>query len=320
MDALDFEELIKSYPWIVRENQNCIISPDSDGMLCGLLLSHYLGWKIQGFYDGKILIKNKDIQTKDCVFLDMEIFRNGVKSIGQHLVLYDKRRLPPNWDSFKNCISANNLRRYDFKENFSKKYPFGTIHLLLAILGKTREINIPKESLAILLYTDGTFKNLFNYPENCLSWLKFLGANNEGDILHQVFFHDHFTVSSLMKALAELFEELKTINNGRRGADKIKISDKDGLLINFDEETASLKTETIQLAEKFLQVLSEKTGWGYKKSDWQWNNLEVVSFEKGMTAPTLGKYNELMAKNPLSLAITASTRIEYTLDPKKLFR
>ena len=84
---LDYHALLQQYPWIVEREQNCILSPDSDGLLCGLLMSHYLGWKIRGFYDGKILTIKEGVNPQDCVFLDMEIFRPNIRSVGQHIVV-----------------------------------------------------------------------------------------------------------------------------------------------------------------------------------------------------------------------------------------
>lgn len=54
--VIDYAAVIKKYPWLVQKEQNCVLSPDSDGLLCGLFMSHYLNWKIRGFYDGKIML------------------------------------------------------------------------------------------------------------------------------------------------------------------------------------------------------------------------------------------------------------------------
>lgn len=143
-DKIDYEAVLKRFPWIVEKGKNCIISPDSDGLLCGLLMSYYFDWKIVGFYDGKIMILKKGFEAKDCVFLDMEIFRKEFKSIGQHMLLYNKRRKPANWFNFDNCIQPNNLREYDAKKNFRLKYPLATVHLLLGILGYKLKIKVPK--------------------------------------------------------------------------------------------------------------------------------------------------------------------------------
>lgn len=55
-ERIDYDILIKKYPWVLKKSRNCVLSPDSDGLLCGLLMSKYLDWRIVGFYDGKIMI------------------------------------------------------------------------------------------------------------------------------------------------------------------------------------------------------------------------------------------------------------------------
>lgn len=53
---------------------------------------------------------------------------------------------------------------YDAKTKFNLKYSLGAIHLILGLVGYTKNIEIKKTAICPLLYTDGTFKNLFNYP------------------------------------------------------------------------------------------------------------------------------------------------------------
>lgn len=144
---IDYEDLVARYPWIVQENVNCILSPDSDGLLCGLLMSFHLNWKVRGFYDGKILVMEEGFTARDCVFLDMEVFRNQVRSVGQHMLLYNKNQDPDNWNNFDSCFAPNNIRGYDACHDFRLKYPFGTIHLLIPVLGIIRELRIPVVSL-----------------------------------------------------------------------------------------------------------------------------------------------------------------------------
>ena len=58
-DEINVDEILVKNGWIKEEKQKCILSPDSDRLLCGLFLSHYLDWEIVGFYDGKVtLIKD----------------------------------------------------------------------------------------------------------------------------------------------------------------------------------------------------------------------------------------------------------------------
>ena len=107
---IDYNEILNKYPWIIEKNQNCVLSPDSDGLLCGLFVTNTLGWKVKGFYDGKVMLIEQDFTAKDCIFLDMEIFRKEIRSVGHHMVLFNKNRIPPNWDNFSNCLQTNNLR------------------------------------------------------------------------------------------------------------------------------------------------------------------------------------------------------------------
>ena len=142
---INYDDLVKKYPWIIKKNQKCILSPDSDGLLCGLFMSNALDWDIVGFYDGKVLTLKKGESVKDCIFLDMEIFRNYVKSLGHHMVLYNKRQTPKSWFNFDHCIQPNNIRGYDATKSFNLKYPFGAIHLILGIVGHKMKIEIKKQ-------------------------------------------------------------------------------------------------------------------------------------------------------------------------------
>lgn len=317
-DVIDYSAVIKKFPWLVQKDQNCVLSPDSDGLLCGLFVSHYLNWKIRGFYDGKIMVLEKGFKPKDCIFLDMEVFRKGIRSVGQHMVMFNKGRLPENWSNFDDCFSANNIRGYDAKHNFPQKYPLATIHLLLGALGSIKKIEIPTTAICPLLYTDGTFKNLFNYPDNCLSWLKFLQADSATSPLHTIFFNDHYSIYSLMTTLSELFGELRLIAGGKRGGDKIKFSNGKGELIHFDKKALSIERDTVEQTEKFLGLLARKTGWEYLSDNWTWKNLSHFYFKKGSIKPSQGRYDELMTKNPVSLAMTSTLGIEYTLDPNNI--
>lgn len=318
MKTLNYLEIISKHPWIVKKDQDCILSPDSDGLLCGLFMSHHLNWHIRGFYDGKVLVVEQGINPKNCVFLDMEIYRKGVKSIGQHMIMYDKKNPIVGWDNFNDCISANNIREYDFKSDFKLKYPLGTIHILMAIVSKNLKVPIKKSAIAPLLYTDGTFKNQFNYPENCLSWLEFFDTSN-GNPLGDVFMNEHYSVYELMVELKDLFSEINKIGGGKRGGDKIKLSNSGGNLVNIDNDNNTINTNTKNQAELFISMLSNKTGWIFKKPLWSWGPYSIKKFKKGNIKPGKARYLELLNKSPLSLAIISRNSIEYTLDTNKEF-
>ena len=50
-----FEQTLKKHAWLFNKHSPLVLSPDSDGLLCGLVLTNIYGMKVQGFYDGKVL-------------------------------------------------------------------------------------------------------------------------------------------------------------------------------------------------------------------------------------------------------------------------
>jgi len=319
-DQIDYEKIVNDYPWIMKEGQNCILSPDCDGLLCGLFMSNHLNWKIKGFYDAKVMILDKDVSAKDCVFLDMDIFRKEIKSVGHHMVQFNKNRKPSNWDNYQNCLQPNNLRNYDDYHDFRLKYPLATIHLLIGIIGSKREVEIPESAICPLLYVDGVLKNLFGYPENCIDWLRFLNADNPQSKLHKIFFNDHYSVYNLMVALKDFFVKIGNISEKQNGNDKIKISNSKGEVVNIEENNNifNLGQAEKQKAESFLKILTELTQWNYKASDWQWSDFKIFNFSKNNIKPNNKNFEEMIRKNPINWAMTSGLAIEYTLDEGNL--
>ncbi len=325
-DKINYEEIIKNYPWVVEEVQNCILSPDSDGLLCGLFMSTYLNWKVKGFYDGKVMLLDKNFSAKDCVFLDMEVFRKNIRSIGHHMVQFNKRKKPSNWDNYKNCIQPNNLRDYDGYNDFRLKYPLATIHLLIGIVGSKIKFKIPETAIRALFFTDGTFNVLFKYPENVLNWLNYLRANEEQNPLKDVFENEKYSVFSLMKAMDEFFRKRDEISVVKERGDRLRISETDGSPANIERHNNFYKinSEAKERIEKFIKILSNLTGWKYDPNSWTWEKLRLYRFTKGDFAGSKIRINnktfeKFLSKKPLTWAMTSGQNIEYTLEkPDKL--
>lgn len=319
-DKLNYEGLIQKYPWIIEKKKNAILSPDSDGFLCGLFMSYFFDWNVVGFYDGKILLLRKDLSSEECIFLDVEIYRKNIRSIGHHMVLFDKGRIPSDWENFKNCIQPNNIRMFDFKHAFNRKYPLGTIHLLLGIVDNVINIDIPTSAICPLCFVDGTYQVLFAYPENVLDWLEFLNANDPKSVLHKVFCSGHYSVHNMMLAMDNFFRERDKIcppyggEVRRERGDRLVLSDKNGPLnIVKTGNFYSIENGAKKRIETFIELLSKLTCWDYKKDSWSWDDFVLYGFTKKITRPGVGNYNSALSTNLLSLAITARDRFEYTL-------
>ena len=307
-DVLQYDALLSLYPWLTANGQNVILSPDTDGILCGLLMSHYFNWNIVGFYDGKKLAIKNDVSVSDCIFLDMDIYRNNIRSCGHHMVVYNKNDLPTNWGNYSKCINPNIIRGFDALHDFQQKYPFATIHLLLCVIGQQIKLELLKDAIPALLYVDGTFKNLLNYPENCTSWLRFLDAKDKDNPVYPLFIlFANRKLSEMIHNLEDMFRGFKQIAGGKkRGGDKIKIL---GIKDN------AFPKQYLDQIENLVRFLAQNTGWAYIPKKWGWNNLNVCDFSKEIEGHLTGNvYSNLMRRNPASLAITAAKRMEYTLD------
>ena len=308
---INYNALLREKPWIVSNNQQCIISPDTDGFLCALLMTNYFKWQVQGFYDGKTLLVGDKIDPKDAIFLDMEIFSNGIRSIGQHMLLPNKNELPVNWSNFSSCISPNNLRRVDAHSDFAQKYPFGTIHFLLSIISNKVQPKYDEKILAPLLFADGTFKNIFNYPENSISWLKYLDIGKV-NVLNEMFYERENNLSALMGVMESFFAKIRTIGGASQGTEKLKLTEIEASRNNL----FCIKKEERKKTIEILKMLSAQTGWKFIDKNWMWGEFKKYDFEKKILENTTSykKRNSLLEQRvPLSYAITARNRIEYTL-------
>lgn len=336
---INYKKILDDYPWVVGKGQKYILSPDSDGFLCGLLVTNYLDGEIVGFYDGKIALVKGGISAKDCIFLDMDINRSGIKSIGHHMVIYNKRITHPN-TNYSNCIQPNILRNFDGRNDFQKKYPFGTIHLLLGIFQEAKLIDkLPKDAIWPLLFTDGVWNNLFGYTENCIEWINCMGISNDNQILNSLFCSSHYSFYEIMLGLNDflrmrdnfnasgyLNRDGTYINGGRnkRTGDKLKISNSAGESINLvkNDNTYDIHGKEKIRIEEFITSMGKYVDWSYKTENWQWNDFRLFKFSKedfSKTGLSNQTYTALMDKNPLSLAMTSGMNIEYTLEsPDKL--
>ncbi len=333
-EKIDYDLLLTKHPWINERNRYCVLSPDSDGLLCGLFMARFRGWKIVGFYDDKIGIINHDFLDKDLIFLDGEIFRKSVKSVGHHMLKLNKRQ-NVDFSGFDNCIQPNLMRNYDGKNNFRLKYPLATIHLLISIiayadkLSGIQQITFDENAIAPLFFTDGVFNVLFSYPENVLHWLSYLRIGENWNPLKNVFENEFFSVFRTMQLMHDFFRERDQLTFGKERGDRLKISDKTGSPYNIEKESdgiTKINQDAVARIKKFINLIAEKTNWQFNEKNWScWSNLKYYKFTKndfkgrGWTL-TNARFEEFLSLNPLSWAMTSGQNIEFTLEkPSKLF-
>lgn len=333
-EIADFDTFLEKYPWINERGRYCVLSPDSDGLLCGLFMSKFRDWKIIGFYDDKVGVINHHYLQEDIVFLDGEIFRSSVKSVGHHMLKLNKNR-DIDFSGFDQCIQPNLMRDYDGKHDFRLKYPLATIHLLVSIIayadykrGKN-EIVLTEKAVAPLFFTDGVFNVLFSYPENVLNWLKYLRIHDDWNPLKSVFKNDSFSVYETMELMNDFFRKRDEITQGKERGDRLKISSKDGTRYNIEDTSdgwVKINEDAVNRIQKFMMILGDSTGWQFEKNSWScWNELKYYKFTKGDFKSrgwklTNACFENFLSENPLSWAMTSGENIEFTKEePDRFF-
>ena len=326
-DKLNVQTVLKQNPWLTRKNMKCILSPDSDGLLCGLFLSHYLDWEIIGFYDGKVCLIDEDCSalSEDVAFVDIEIYRRGVKSVGHHMLAAYNSSLPVEWNSkFKECIQPNLMRGYD-RNNFRLKYPLATIHLLISLLEDVVDIEVVDSAIFPLLFTDGTYKVMTSYPENVLNWWGYLNVQ-DSQLLNYIFTNEKYSLHQLMQEMDSFFRKRDQISVPRERGDRLKISNRDSTPYNIVQRGTNFKIDD-QAADRciqFLRLLSSLTSWEFKRDSWTFCDMRLMQFTKSDFKSqdwtiTKNNWNQFMDLNPLSWAMTSGSNIEFTIEhPDKL--
>ena len=330
-ELIDYDDICKKHSWVLEKKHCCVLSPDSDGLLCGLFMSMYLDWNIVGFYDGKVAVVNNEYLKKNPIFLDIEIFRKEIRSIGHHMLMLNKKHIPDKWKNFDNCIQPNNIRNYDGKNNYRLKYPLATIHLLISIIAyKNRIFKIPESAIPPLFFTDGVFNVLFSYPENVLNWLHYLRIHEKWNPLKTIFENEKYSVFNLMKAMDNFFRRRDSISIKNERGDRLRISNKDGSPANIDNignRKCNINIEAKKRIIEFMRILSDLTTWDFNDKSWIcWENMKYYQFRKGdfkgdNKTLTIQNFKEFIERKPLSWAMTSGDNIEYTLEePDKLFK
>lgn len=196
---------------LFKKDRKCIINADLDGLLSGLILNKFLNWEIVGFSScsGKssdelwLCDPNEDIS--ECIFVDLPVYLKSYSTIDQHFVAFDKESVE-NYKNHKNKINPNIMRERVLKtetdtSEYTMKYPFGTVHFIIAILENMKIIDenykfpLDKELddflLAdLILRADRVVQNTAMYTKNCIDWSNWLvniGGANIKELFRKVF-------------------------------------------------------------------------------------------------------------------------------------
>ena len=141
--------------------------------------------------------------------------------------------------------------------------------------------------------------NLILYP--------FLNIKNANSPIYPVYvLFANRKIAEMIHDLEIIFAKFRDIADGKRGGDKIKLSD---ILNNSFVDAAMGK------AEGLINLLADLTEWEYKPGKWTLKGLNILHFSKKIEENLNNKtYSRIINRKPLSWAITATKRMEYTLE------
>lgn len=190
---------------LFSKNPNIIINTDIDGFLCGMILQKYFGCRVVGFSNSRETIwVTPDVADIDKpIYIDLYVARKDVICIEQHIIAYDKNH-HEELSSFGTKINPNLDRKRtfigDMESDYYHKYPFGTVHYLIALMEKegiqvkfpslSRELTIDTPfglnktmktcaGQVILRADDALYSTLSPYRENALDWWEWLDPYKE---------------------------------------------------------------------------------------------------------------------------------------------
>ena len=166
-----------------------ITSPDIDGILSACLLADKFGAKLAGVYTTRYLILFDGYgakEAKNALWLDHDVSEEGIQCMGQHLVDHSELDLLPKRG--KNSFNPNNYFRQTWKKSFKgskmkegkrDKYPYATVHFLMAGLG----IECPplySKHMHLLAHADGSWATCVDYKVNTLTWKDTMFGDTQG--------------------------------------------------------------------------------------------------------------------------------------------
>ncbi len=288
---------------IFNPNRKCIINADLDVLLSGMILQEFLEWEVVGFScccgkpDDELWLYDIEEDINDCVFVDLPVYFKDYSTIDQHFIAFDKDSIEK-YNNDGNKANPNIIRERVFLDDkgnnqYTMKYPFGTIHFIIAVLEKMGiipadysfdfEKKLGEFDLAdLILRADRVIGNTASYTPNCLDWLSWLvdlGGTNTRRLFEKV------KNELMIRKISETKVEQKMKELGCKGID----GDCSNLLRSKDYNALSnyLKylSDAIDMNPIPLKTINDfgkLTGKRYEVTNKNLNFLKEESMKKNM--------------------------------------
>ncbi len=123
-------EILLRYPWVMQRDQKMVVGTDLDALMCAAFMHHHFGWQPIGVYNLQAIYAADgaaDDDLKQAIWLDLDIARAEIKSIGHHILTQQNAEVIP---AHAQSLNPNLLRGISAAQ-FKRKYPLATLHLLM---------------------------------------------------------------------------------------------------------------------------------------------------------------------------------------------
>ena len=260
----------------ILKNKPILINSDLDGIMSGLLLQKYMNCKVVGFTNSAeaIWLHNDFTDFEDVCFVDMFVADPEIICIDQHIVSVNEKHYQKLKNN-KKKINPNliNPRFLLPTSSYKLKYPFGTVHFIIALLEK---MDIKMDAILteknphklccidFILRADDTMKTTVDskYMDNANDWWKWLKEiSNNGQTTKNF-------INYLENTTPKKGKELKRRIGDVLKKDPYYCDSSDGGIDNITNEDGFLKTSAIsyfKLIAKLMNIEIFDTESSFKK-------------------------------------------------------
>lgn len=186
--------------------RDIVINTDIDGFLCGALLQRCYGCRVVGFSNSRdtVWLSPDAGSLYGPVYVDLYVSHPDVFCIDQHIIAYDLDHLAL-IKSYGTKINPNIDKPRAFKSGFFSKYPFGTVHYLLALMAQDgesadifgsldRQLSIIIRGLTItftlghvlMRADDALTSTLSRYRRNAWQWWRWLDPQGRNPAIRRI--------------------------------------------------------------------------------------------------------------------------------------
>lgn len=302
----DYRQLYLRFQDLFRPGRSCVVTADLDAILCSLLLRRALEWNLVGVYTPQSPRVSTNVAHSSIrenkwawalgqsapVFIGVDVFREGVDSLGGGVVLWAPEAPDPFAKRHVRAFNPNLLRGVT-RRRIHERFPFGLscfLMLCLAEWGMLDQFERQEGLPALLLYVNRGYLKSVRDPSRALWWADWLLPN---ETLDSVFPLSPRFGGLHPKSLVERFAGFSL------GLESVGISRRNQRVIAEGPGQSGVLRDLDHWLRQAIGL-----GGCPDVADRHWECLWEV--ERRFTRATSDNFRKMLQAKPLSYAITAS--------------